>query len=103
MEKLSHKQIKREANKQTVSVSCIYNRIARGWSLTEIQRGYKDGVAPYRKPIDSRYDLSSGQTSFLVLLFDVIKCITKLDDLDNYPLTVSVFHRLIDRRELQCQ
>ena len=101
--KLSHKQIKIIASRQTVSVSCIYNRIARDWSISEIEQGYKVGVAPYRKPVNSRYDLSSGQSAFMVMLFDVIKCITKLDDFDNYPLTVSVFYGLIQRKELPCQ
>jgi len=38
----------------------------------------------------------SGQMRFMVLLHDVIKSITKLDDSDSYILTVGVFHSLVD-------
>jgi len=39
-----------------------------------------------------------GQIRFLVLLFDVIQSITKLDDMSTYQLTVPVFYGLLDRR-----
>ena len=101
--KLNHKQIRRIAARQTMSVSCIYNRIAREWTMDEIEQGFRVSERPYHKPLESRYDLSSGQTSFTVMLFDIIKSITKLDDLDCYPLTVSVFYGLLERKQLLCQ
>lgn len=101
-DRMSSEEINRAAQKQGVSKSCIYNRLARNWGLDEIHNGYKVGTSPYRKVTSKRYDMSCGNTSFMVLLFDVIKSITKLDDIDNYPLTVNVFYGLLNRKEMPC-
>ena len=86
---------------QGVTISALYNRLSRGWSEREVREGHRDNVSAYSKrtTILARYDLACGNTCFMVMLFDIIKSITKLNDVDNYLLVVGVWHKLIYRKE----
>jgi hypothetical protein len=92
-----HLRIQAMAKIHRVSVSCIYNRLNHGWTWDEIVIGHKERGNTWEREAVARYDLSSGMVSFMVLLFDVIKSITKLCDIDNYPLTVGIFYSLLDK------
>jgi hypothetical protein len=95
MEGLNVKQVARE---QGLTISAIYSRVHCKWTLKEILDGFR-----WQKPKEmaNRYDYASGQTAFIVMLFDIIKSITKLDDIDNYPLTVGVYYDLLNFQECE--
>ena len=96
---------------QGVTSGAIFSRMSNGWTWKEIIKGrrsvaklteYVEGLRPYDQgeTVDAFPGsgiVDNAKIRFMFLLFDTVKSLTKLDDIECYPLTCEVFKGLHDR------
>ena len=99
--------------KQDISRKKVYQRLYHGWTREEVSAGYRDrpksqlytyveGLRPYNQSeyCDAFPDsdiIDNAQIRLGFLLFDTIKAMTKLDDIECYTLTAQINVGLRDR------
>ena len=102
---------------QDVTMATVKQRFRMGWTIEQITRGwrvkfkykltkYVKGLRPYDQgeTVDAFPNsniVDNAEIRFMFLLFDTVKSITKLNDVECYPITCQIFKGLHDRYDIK--